>query len=325
MSASAPDFNSLRIVFAGTPDFASAHLQALVAAGANIVAVYTQPDRPAGRGKKLTPSPVKELAEAQGIPVLQPERLREAAIQQEFAQLAADVFVVVAYGLIIPKAILDMPTYGCINVHGSLLPRWRGAAPIQRAIEAGDSESGVTIMQMDVGLDTGDMLAKVHCAISPAETGGSLHDKLAAMGPPALLDTLSAIALGTLSPEKQDDSQACYAAKITKQEAELDWRRPAIELECQIRAFNPFPVTHSQFAGQQLRVWQARRLDKPSHAAPGTIIAVTRDSIEVACGDSVLALEEVQLPGKKRLSIAEIVRGNADLFTAGKQFSGLSS
>jgi len=323
MPDSTPDYRGLRLVFAGTPDFAATHLRALVAAGANIVAVYTQPDRPAGRGKKLAPSPVKRVAEAEGLAVLQPPSLRDPEAQRQFAALGADVFVVVAYGLLIPDAVLGAPTYGCINVHASLLPRWRGAAPIQRAIEAGDGESGITIMQMDADLDTGAMLAKVSCAIAPDETGGSLHDKLAELGPPALLATLTAIAAGTANGEKQDDSQSCYARKLTKQDAQLDWRRPARELERQVRAFNPFPVAFSPLGDTQIRIWLARAMEENPGAPPGTIVDSGANTLGVATGEGILVIDQAQLPGKKPMAMADILRGNPQLFTPGRVFSGI--
>lgn len=230
---------ALRIVFAGTPEFAAAHLKALLDTPHQIVAVYTQPDRPAGRGQKLMPSPVKQLALQHDIPVLQPPSLRDAAAQAELAALAPDLLVVVAYGLILPQVVLDIPRFGCINSHASLLPRWRGAAPIQRAVQAGDAESGVTVMQMEAGLDTGPMLLKVRTPISADDTGGSLHDRLAELGPPAVIQAIAGLASGTLMGEVQDDAQANYAHKLNKDEARLDWTRPADELERLIRAFNP--------------------------------------------------------------------------------------
>ena len=229
----------LRIVFAGTPDFAAAHLQALLQAGLNIVAVYSQPDRPAGRGHKLTPSAVKQLAVQHELPVYQPQTLRAPEAQAELAALQPDLLVVVAYGLILPQAVLDIPRLGCINSHASLLPRWRGAAPIQRAIEAGDAETGVTVMQMEAGLDTGPMLLKTQTPILPEDTGGSLHDRLAELGPPAVLQAIAGLAAGTLQGEVQDDSLATYAHKLGKADARIDWSRPASELALMIRAFNP--------------------------------------------------------------------------------------
>ncbi len=230
---------ALRIVFAGTPEFAAEHLKALLDTPHRIVAVYTQPDRPAGRGQKLMPSAVKSLALEHGLPVMQPQSLRNAEAQAELAALRADLMVVVAYGLILPQAVLDIPRLGCINSHASLLPRWRGAAPIQRAVEAGDAESGVTVMQMEAGLDTGPMLLKVSTPISAADTGGSLHDRLAALGPKAVVEAIAGLAAGTLHGEVQDDALATYAHKLNKDEARLDWSRPAVELERQVRAFTP--------------------------------------------------------------------------------------
>ncbi|MGG4616385.1 methionyl-tRNA formyltransferase, partial [Pseudomonas aeruginosa] len=239
---------ALRIVFAGTPEFAAEHLKALLDTPHRIVAVYTQPDRPAGRGQKLMPSAVKSLALEHGLPVMQPQSLRNAEAQAELAALRADLMVVVAYGLILPQAVLDIPRLGCINSHASLLPRWRGAAPIQRAMEAGDAESGVTVMQMEAGLDTGPMLLKVSTPISAADTGGSLHDRLAALGPKAVVEAIAGLAAGTLHGEIQDDALATYAHKLNKDEARLDWSRPAVELERQVRAFTPWPVCHTSLA-----------------------------------------------------------------------------
>lgn len=244
----------MRIVFAGTPEFAAEHLKALIASPYEVVAVYTQPDRPAGRGQKLMPSAVKQLAVDNAIAVLQPATLRNAEAQAELAALKPDLMVVVAYGLILPQAVLDIPRLGCINSHASLLPRWRGAAPIQRAVEAGDSESGVTVMRMEAGLDTGPMLLKVSTPISASDTGGSLHDRLAEMGPPAVLEAVAGLAAGTLQGEVQDDSLATYAHKLNKDEARLDWSRPAVELERLIRAFNPWPICHSTLNGEALKV-----------------------------------------------------------------------
>lgn len=319
MAPSTPAARDLRVVFGGTPDFAAHHLDALIAAGCQLVGVFTQPDRPAGRGKKLTPSPVKELAQGHGLPVFQPASLKDPDAQRLLTDLAPDLFVVVAYGLLLPRAVLDIPRHGCINVHASLLPRWRGAAPIQRAIEAGDSLTGITIMGMDVGLDTGDMLRKVSCPIAADDTGGSLHDKLAALGPPALLATIADIARGETHPEKQDDSLATYAAKISKQEAEIDWRGDAIVIDRRIRAFNPFPVAYTLLAGEPLRIWRAAPVTTDHSATPGTLLAVDDDSVTLACGHGALRLLEVQLPGKKRMPMAELLRGNPRLFAPGQR------
>ncbi|MDX2463713.1 MAG: methionyl-tRNA formyltransferase [Porticoccus sp.] len=307
----------MRIVFAGTPEFAAQHLQALLDNHGRheVVAVYTQPDRPAGRGKKLTPSPVKTLAENQGLKIHQPLNLKDSEQQRILAELNADLMVVVAYGLLLPPAILNTPKYGCINVHASLLPRWRGAAPIQRALEAGDHESGITIMQMDVGLDTGDMLLTAHCTIDDHDTGGSLHDKLAAIGPPALLATLNKLAEGKAIAEKQDDALNTYAPKISKEEGLLNWELPA-ELLCRkVRAFNPFPVTYTTLNNERVRVWQAKFDTECTKVAPGTIIEANHQGIRVNTGKGTLLITELQLPGKKRLPVSEILKSRAELFT----------
>jgi methionyl-tRNA formyltransferase len=313
----------LRIIFAGTPEFAAEHLKTLLTSRHQVIAVYSQPDRPAGRGKKLTASPVKEVALACNIPVYQPLNFKSSEAVAELAGLHADLMVVVAYGLILPKVVLDAPHLGCINVHASILPRWRGAAPIQRAIEAGDSETGVTIMQMDVGLDTGDMLIKAFCPILTEDTGGSLHDKLITIGAPALLQALDQIEAGTAKPEKQDDSLSNYAPKLSKEEAALDWRLPAIELERKVRAFNPFPVAHTKPADtgddQRIRVWTARSEDKTTAAALGSITKISAEGLWVACAQGQLVLEQLQLPGKKAMSVGEILRGHPDLFKVGDQ------
>ncbi|MFT7683871.1 MAG: methionyl-tRNA formyltransferase, partial [Moritella dasanensis] len=247
----------LRIIFAGTPDFAAKHLSALLNSEHQVIAVYSQPDRPAGRGKKLKPSDVKQLAVSHDIPVYQPASLRNEEAQQALSALDADLMVVVAYGLILPQVVLDTPRLGCINVHGSLLPRWRGAAPIQRSIWAGDAETGVTIMQMDLGLDTGAMLHKVTCPIAADETSASLYDKLAELGPQGLLETLAQISDNTAVAEVQDDEQSNYAAKLSKEEANIDWTQSAVEIERQVRAFNPWPVSYTQIAEQNVKIWQA--------------------------------------------------------------------
>ena len=313
--------SGLRIIFAGTPDFAAHHLQALLDSDHQVIAAYTQPDRPAGRGKKLAASPVKALALEHDIPVYQPLNFKEDTDRQALADLNADIMVVVAYGLLLPKAVLDTPRLGCINVHASLLPRWRGAAPIQRAIAAGDTETGVTIMQMDVGLDTGDMLVISTCPINHDDTGGSLHDRLLTLGGPALLTALDQLQQGTAQPEQQDDSLANYAHKLTKQEAALDWSLSATELDRQIRAFNPFPVAYFSEGKDRIRVWDACVVSNveatESASAPGTITDVTKDAIKVACGSQALLLKQLQLPGKKVLSIKDILNGHAQRFAVG--------
>ncbi|GGU48259.1 methionyl-tRNA formyltransferase [Pseudomonas laurentiana] len=305
----------MRIVFAGTPEFAAEHLKALLDSPYDIVAVYTQPDRPAGRGQKLMPSPVKQLAEQHGIPVLQPPTLRDADAQAELAALQPDLMVVVAYGLILPQVVLDIPRLGCINSHASLLPRWRGAAPIQRAVEAGDRESGVTVMRMEAGLDTGPMLLKVSTPISATDTGGSLHDRLAEMGPPAVLQAIAGLADGTLQGEVQDDALATYAHKLNKDEARLDWNRPAVELERLIRAFNPWPVCHSTLSGEAVKVLAATLAE--GHGQPGEIIGASKDGLLVACADQALRLTRLQLPGGKALSFSDLFNSRREKFAIG--------
>lgn len=311
----------LRIAFAGTPEFAARHLQALLGSHHSVIAVYSQPDRPAGRGKKLTASPVKELALAHQIPVYQPPSLKDPAAQQELADLAVDILVVVAYGLLLPQKVLDTPRLGCINVHASILPRWRGAAPIQRALEAGDQVTGVTIMQMDAGLDTGDMLMKTECPILPTDTAGDLHDRLATIGAPALLQTLDQLQAGTATAEQQDNSLSCYAPKLVKEEALLDWRQSAAVLERKIRAFNPFPIAFTQLKGtgsnDRIRIWSATVINDGKSQAPGTILNISTGGIQVQCGEGSLLLQQLQLPGKKACSVEELLRGHAQLFSTG--------
>lgn len=307
--------SDLRIVFAGTPEFAAAHLQALIEQGLNIVAVYSQPDRPAGRGHKLAQSAVKQLALEHALPVYQPQTLRNADSQSELAALKPDLLVVVAYGLILPQAVLDIPRLGCINSHASLLPRWRGAAPIQRAIEAGDSESGVTVMQMEAGLDTGPMLLKTITPINAEDTGGSLHDRLAEIGPPAVIAAIEQLARGETKPELQDDRLATYAHKLGKSDARIDWSRPAVELERMVRAFNPWPLAHARWNEQPLKVWAAS--PEAGEGAPGEVLAVDKSGLLVACGDSALRLTRVQLPGGKPLTFADLYNARRDQFTPG--------
>ncbi|ATP92069.1 MULTISPECIES: methionyl-tRNA formyltransferase [Aeromonas] len=311
--------NKLKLIFAGTPDFAARHLAALLSSGHEVVAVYTQPDKPAGRGQKLTASPVKELALAHDLPVYQPASLRNEAAQAELAALGADLMVVVAYGLILPKAVLDTPRLGCINVHGSLLPRWRGAAPIQRSIWAGDAETGVTIMQMDVGLDTGAMIRKVTCPIASDETSASLYDKLAGLGPQALVDTLDAMAAGDTAAEPQDDALANYAEKLSKEEARIDWSMDAVAIERCIRAFNPWPISWFEVAGQTVKVWQAEVVAQDHGQAAGTLLKADKQGIEVATGQGVLRLLTLQPPGKKAMSVSDLLNSRRDWFEPGTQ------
>jgi methionyl-tRNA formyltransferase len=300
----------MRIIFAGTPEFAVPSLRALLKGAHQVVAVYTQPDRPAGRGRKLRAGPVKEVALEQGIPVEQPLTLKTPEAQAALAAYAPDLMVVVAYGLILPQAVLDLPVHGCVNVHASLLPRWRGAAPIQRAILAGDLETGVTLMRMEAGLDTGPMLAKTRCPIGPADSAADLHDRLAAIGGELLGAQLENILAGAAG-ERQDDALATYASKLEKSEADLDWNRPARELLRQINAFNPWPVAQTIFKDQALRVWRAQVV--PGQGAPGTVVSAGRDGVDVACGQDCLRLLEVQLPGGRRISAADFSNSQSPL------------
>ncbi len=311
--------NKLKLIFAGTPDFAARHLAALLSSDHEVVAVYTQPDKPAGRGQKLTASPVKELALAHDLPVYQPASLRNEEAQVELAALGADLMVVVAYGLILPKAVLDTPRLGCLNVHGSLLPRWRGAAPIQRAIWAGDAETGVTIMQMDVGLDTGAMIRKVSCTIASDETSASLYDKLAELGPQALVDTLDAMAAGNTAAEAQDDALANYAQKLSKEEARIDWSMEAVAIERCIRAFNPWPISWFEVADQTIKVWQAEVIDSDHGQPVGTLLKADKQGIDVATGKGVLRLLTLQPPGKKAMSVPDLLNSRRDWFEPGTQ------
>jgi len=299
----------LRIIFAGTPDFSVPSLRALSDAGHEVVAVYTQPDRPAGRGRKLTPGPVKEAATSMGLPLLQPTTLRDPVAIATLGDLGADLMVVVAYGLLLPQAVLDIPRLGCVNVHASLLPRWRGAAPIQRAILAGDGESGVTIMRMEAGLDRGPIYLTSRITLDPRETGGSLHDKLSLLGAAALVEALPGIATGSLHPENQDDSQASYAHKLDKAEAEVDWSQPAVAIERLIRAFDPWPVAHTQLDGASLRLWgcDLSDLTPPPGSVPGQVIQASKVGIEVATGSGLLRLTRLQPAGKRPVTAAEFL------------------
>lgn len=313
----------LNIIFAGTPDFAAQHLQALLASQHRVIAVYTQPDKPAGRGKKLQPSAVKQLALAHNLPIFQPKSLRKEEAQQQLAQLNADVMVVVAYGLILPKAVLAMPHLGCLNVHGSLLPRWRGAAPIQRAIWAGDEQTGVTIMQMDEGLDTGDMLHKVSCEISKDETSASLYQKLATLAPQALIEVLDHLEEGKYPPQAQQNEFSNYAEKLSKEEAKLDWSLPAVQLERCIRAFNPWPIswlqtTDAQGNNQILKVYQATVLPHQNQTA-GTVLQANKQGIQIATADGVLNITQLQPAGKKPMAVQDFLNGRSDWFEVGKQ------
>lgn len=303
----------MRIVFAGTPDFAVSSLRA-AARHNEVVAVYTQPDRPAGRGRGLMPSPVKMEALARGLPVFQPENLKAAEAQQQLLDLQPDLMVVVAYGLILPKKVLTIPTHGCWNVHASLLPRWRGAAPIQRAIEAGDSESGVCLMQMEAGLDTGPVLLRQHTAISVTDTGGQLHDRLAELGAQVLSDGLGLLRAG-LKPiaQPQPDAGVTYAHKLDKAEARLDWSQDAGALARRVRAFNPWPIAEAVLAGERVRIHGAVALDDNKGQTPGSVIAASRDGIDIACGQGALRLRVVQREGGKAITAADYLNGRPDL------------
>jgi methionyl-tRNA formyltransferase len=308
--AAAEATSALKVIFAGTPEFAVAALEALLGSKHEVVAVYTQPDRPAGRGRKLAASPVKQCARAAGIDVYQPESLRDTDIQQQLRSHQADVMVVVAYGLLLPEAVLLIPRLGCLNIHASLLPRWRGAAPIQQAILAGDTVTGVTIMQMDTGLDTGDCLTQKRCAIGTDDTAATLHDRLAALGAAALLETLDELVAGTAEAMPQDDAAATYAGKLSKAQAELDWQKPAVVLDRQVRAFNPWPVAQTHWQGVTLRVWRATPGDAAVTAAPGTVLGADAAGICVAAAAGVLVIEELQLPGKRRMTAGEFINAH---------------
>ncbi len=303
----------LRIIFAGTPQFSTHALAALLRSPHEICAVYTQPDRPAGRGRKLASGPVKQLALQHTIPVRQPLSLKEAPVIEELRAWQADLMVVAAYGLILPRAVLTIPRLGCINIHASLLPRWRGAAPIQRAILAGDSETGITIMQMNAGLDTGAIIARRACPILPADTMQDLHDRLAILGAETLMNALDDLQNGSATLTPQDDTLACYAAKIEKREAELDWHEHAALLARKVRAFNPWPVAQTRLAsGQTLRIWSAQALDEPAHNAslPGSIIKTSPAGVDVATGHGILRLTQLQLPGGRPLAAGDFINAH---------------
>ncbi|XQW85162.1 methionyl-tRNA formyltransferase [Thalassotalea piscium] len=317
----------LNVIFAGTPDFAAQHLQALIASQHNVVAVYCPPDKPAGRGKKLTACATKLLALEHNIPVEQPINFKEQADQKLLASYQADVMVVVAYGLLLPEVILNTPRLGCINVHGSLLPKWRGAAPIQRAVEAGDEKTGVTIMQMDKGLDTGDMILTASCDITKNDTSASIYEALAKLGPKALLDTLALMSNGAYERTPQNNEDATYAAKLDKSEAELNWQLPAVDLHRKLRAYIPWPVaqftyTDNKQAPHRIRVWQASVEEIAHNYTPGTIISVDKSGIVVATSENALKLEIMQLPGKKALPCQDILNSRAQWFPTGSSING---
>jgi len=295
----------MRVVFAGTPDFSVPVLQALLDSRHTVVGVYSQPDRPAGRGRKLIPGPVKQLALQHAVQVFQPPTLRHAGAQQELADLRPDLMVVVAYGLILPQAVLDVPGRGCVNLHASLLPRWRGAAPIQRAILAGDRESGVCLMQMEAGLDSGPVLAEVRTDIASGDTGGALHDRLSRLAAELLATHLDDLEQSKLEAHSQEDALVTYAGKLDKREATIDWRQDAASLERQVRAFNPWPVAQTGYSGKVLRIWNASAIE--GSGAPGRVIAAGKQGIDVACGNGCLRLLEIQMPGARRLGAADFL------------------
>jgi methionyl-tRNA formyltransferase len=304
----------LRLVFAGTPEFAVPCLEACRASGAEVVAVYTQPDRPAGRGRKLAPSPVKQAALAAGITVEQPESLKSTDVQQALAAYRPDLLVVVAYGLILPRKVLAIPRLGCWNVHASLLPRWRGAAPIQRAILAGDTESGVDLMQMEAGLDTGPVMLQRHTPINRDDTGGSLHDRLSALGAEVVAEGLRRTLAGeTLVAAPQPEVGVSYAHKLDKAEAKLDFSRTATELERQVRAFDPWPVAEGVIAGEPLRIWAAQAIALDHHGAPGSVLAAGRDGIDLACGDGALRITALQRAGGRRIGPIDYLNARPEL------------
>lgn len=311
---------ALKIIFAGTPDFAAEHLKALLNTHHEIIGVYTQPDRPAGRGKKLTASPVKKVAVENNLNVFQPTTFKtNETAQQELAHLHADIMVVVAYGLILPEVILNTPRLGCINVHGSVLPKWRGAAPIQRALWAGDTETGVTIMQLDKGMDTGDIIRIAKEPIMPTDTSETMYHKLALLGPQILCDTLDDISDGNITPQKQEDSLATYAQKLSKEEAKINWSDSAQHIERCIRAFNPWPISYFVLKEMNIKVWEAHIKGIDTTAPAGTILSATKKGICVATGEGILCITKLQIPGKKAMPVVDVLNSRKEWFEPNTQ------
>ncbi len=314
--------DNLKIIFAGTPDFAAIALADLIKSQHEIVAVYSQPDRPKGRGRKLQASPVKLLALEHDIPVEQPLNFKSAESIETLANYNADIMIVAAYGLLLPEIVLTTPQYGCLNIHASLLPAWRGAAPIQRAILAGDKQTGITIMQMDIGLDTGDMLNKITCDISETDNASNLHDKLAILGGPLLLETVSALQNNKLKSEKQNAALTSYATKLSKAEAKINWSEPADTILLQIRAFNSWPVAQTNINDHVIRIWQAEKHEFNSDKTkPGTIVAVNKKNIVVACGKDAISILNLQKVGSKAMATSNFLNGHADLVAVGNCFT----
>ncbi|MBX9586198.1 MAG: methionyl-tRNA formyltransferase [Gammaproteobacteria bacterium] len=310
-----------KIIFAGTPEFALPALRALIDSEHSVCAVYTQPDRPAGRGRHLSMSPVKELALSENIPVFQPATLRDTSVQDELKKWQADLMVVVAYGQILPQVVLTTPKYGCINVHASLLPRWRGAAPIQRAIMAGDTQTGVTIMQMDVGLDTGAMLMRESCPILAEDTGQILHDRLAELGATALIKTLNAMEKGDLQSSIQDESHVTYAQKLNKLDGKIEWAQSASQIERQIRALNPWPIAYTECGKNHVRIWHAEIVPEKNTSTPGKILAISPEGIDVVTGDGILRLKIIQEAGGKPIAVSAFVNAPRDWILPGNLLS----
>lgn len=320
-----PKIEKPKIIFAGTPDFAAVALQKLINEQYEIIAVYTQPDRPAGRGRKLKPSPVKALALEHSIPVEQPLNFKEEGSVSTLQNYNADLMIVAAYGLLLPLSILQAPKYGCLNIHASLLPRWRGAAPIQRAILAGDTETGITIMQMNEGLDTGDMLLKHSTPINKDDTGGSLHDRLAELGGTAIVDALRLLENNQLQPEQQDDSLACYAKKLAKSESGIDWSGSVNQIDRQVRAFNPWPGSQTSLDGKIIRIHETTIIEGSNTGKAGEILAYSKEGIDVQCGKGQLRISKCQLPGSRAMSVTDLHNGHPDLFATGQCFEPLAN